>query len=295
MIQLNRLEGFYWVARTGGYSKAARAFPYPITQPAVHQQVKKLERELGVGLFERVGKDRILLTPAGRRLFDFVSPFYNGLSGLVRSLRGGEYGGELCIHAGPMILRHLLPGWLERLHRRHPAVQVDLQELTDLDTGALERGEADAVISYLPEIGTGIATRRVATTYPFLVLPANHRLARRARIPLGELREETFVGYSPGTYMHDQQVKELARHDIRPERFIGSFSADTILGFVASGLGYSLVPDLKASGPRLKGLVARRLGGKRNIYPIVVAWRKSAAENPLLDAFLEAAPQESGG
>ena len=67
MIQLHRLEGFYWVARTGGYARAARAFPYPITQPAVHQQVKKLEAELGVTLFERVAKDKMKPTPAGVR------------------------------------------------------------------------------------------------------------------------------------------------------------------------------------------------------------------------------------
>ena len=53
MIQLHRLEGFYWVARTGGYARAARAFPYPLTQPAVHQQVRKLEEDLGARLFER--------------------------------------------------------------------------------------------------------------------------------------------------------------------------------------------------------------------------------------------------
>ena len=57
MIQLHRLEGFFWVAKTGGYARAARAFPYPITQPAVHQQVKKLESELELQLFERVAKD----------------------------------------------------------------------------------------------------------------------------------------------------------------------------------------------------------------------------------------------
>jgi len=43
MVGIHRLEGFYWVARTGGYASAARAFPYPISQPGVHQQVKKLE------------------------------------------------------------------------------------------------------------------------------------------------------------------------------------------------------------------------------------------------------------
>ncbi len=55
-MQVARLEGFYWVARASGYATAARAFPYPITQSALFQQVRKLEDDLGVRLFERIGK-----------------------------------------------------------------------------------------------------------------------------------------------------------------------------------------------------------------------------------------------
>jgi DNA-binding transcriptional LysR family regulator len=68
MIQLHRLEGFYRVALHNGYAAAARGFPYPITQPAVYQQVRKLEEELGTRLFERAGRDRVEPTAAGRRL-----------------------------------------------------------------------------------------------------------------------------------------------------------------------------------------------------------------------------------
>ena len=50
MIDLHRLAGFHLVATSGGYAKAARAADYPITQPALHQQVKKLEAEVGVEL-----------------------------------------------------------------------------------------------------------------------------------------------------------------------------------------------------------------------------------------------------
>src|SRR5271166_1892663 len=60
MTSLDRLTGFYWVARTQGYARAVRSFPYPITEPGVHQQVRRLEKELGVPLFVRVGKDRVV-------------------------------------------------------------------------------------------------------------------------------------------------------------------------------------------------------------------------------------------
>ena len=51
MTSLDRLTGFYWVARTEGYARAVRSFPYPITEPGIHQQVRRLETELGVRLF----------------------------------------------------------------------------------------------------------------------------------------------------------------------------------------------------------------------------------------------------
>ena len=105
MIQLHRLEGFHWVVRAEGYARAARAIPYPITQPALHQQVKKLERELGVALVERVGKDRVQPTPAGRVLHRFVAPFFDGLPAVVRAVRASEEAGELVVYSEPLLLR----------------------------------------------------------------------------------------------------------------------------------------------------------------------------------------------
>ena len=75
MIQLHRLEGFYRVAVAGGYTRAAKDFPYPISQPGVYQQVRKIEEDLGVRLFERVGRDRVALTSHGQVLHDFCAPF----------------------------------------------------------------------------------------------------------------------------------------------------------------------------------------------------------------------------
>src|SRR4051812_37772510 len=129
MISLSRLEGFYWVARTEGYARAARAFPYPITQPGVHQQVRRLEEELGVELFERTGKDRVGLTPQGHALYAFVAPFYEGLAPIAQALKGGTFGGRLRIHSASLHLRTLLPPWLRKLHVKRPDIEVVLTEV----------------------------------------------------------------------------------------------------------------------------------------------------------------------
>jgi DNA-binding transcriptional LysR family regulator len=289
MVQLQRLEGFYWVAKAGGYARAARAFPYPITQPAVHQQVKKLEAELKVELFERVGKDRVQLTPAGERLQRFVAPFFEGLAPLARSLAAGEYGGVLSIHAAPLFLRHLLPAWIARLRRRNPAVEVRLRELPAPEFARLRSGEADLLVDYFPELPADVASMEIASLRGFLVLPAAHPLASRKRLPLAQLAGETFVGYDAGSLGHELQMKALSAHGLSPRQVITATSAEAILGFVESGLGFSLVPALAGSSPRSSGVTWIPLVSPKVELPVYAAWRKDTPENPLLDAALETA------
>jgi len=289
MIQMNRLEGFYWVARSGGYARAARAFPYPITQPAVHQQVRKLEADLGVALFEAAGRRGVRLSPAGRRLYEFTAPFFDGLPAVVRSLRARDYGGDLRIHAAGLIVRHLLPPWLKRLQRRRPDIRLDVRELEVADLSLLREGKTDLIVDHLPEVPDDIATARVGTVRAFLVVPQSHRLARRKRIDLHDLRRDTFVSYHSGLLHHALQMKALAGHGITPRQVISAGSADAILGFVASGLGYSLVPALEVRGPRAPGVIARPLTTPRVEFAVLAAWRKDA-DDPLVAAALAAAP-----
>jgi len=291
MIQIHRLEGFYWVARTGGYAKAARAFPYPITQPAVHQQVKKLETDLGLELFERVAKDRMQLTSAGQRLYRFVAPFFEGLPAVVRAVKSGEYEGELEIHAAPMFMRRLLPAWIQRLQKRRPGVRIRLRELPDPDFRPLRQGDADLLVDHFPDLPNDVASLRIGTLRAFVVLPASHPLAGRKRIALAQFADDTFVSYNPGLLAHDQQTKVLAMHGLAPKRSLSAASADTILGFVEAGLGFSIVPSLEPEGPRSHGVVAVPLAAPKVEFPVYAVWRKDTPENPLLDAALETAPK----
>jgi DNA-binding transcriptional LysR family regulator len=292
MIHIHRLEGFFWVARTGGYARAARAFPYPITQPAVHQQVKKLESDLGTALFERVGKDRIQLTPAGERLYRFVQPFFEGLPGLVRSLQEKDYGGELRIAAMSLVLKSLLPEWLRRLYRRNPDIRVHLREALAPEIELLRRGEVDLVVDYLPEVPDDLASLPVAVLRPFLVLPRSHHLARRAQLSLSDFAGQTFVAYSPSMLAHDLQMRALGQFGVVPPQVLTASSAEVILSFVEGGFGFSILPAFEPEGPRGRGVKVLPLLSPRVEFPVLAAWRKQAAENPLLDAFLETAPKE---
>ncbi len=290
-MNLQRLEGFYWVARTGGYARAARAFPYPITAPGIHQQVKRLESDLGLRLFERAGKDRLVRTAAGEELYELVAPFLERLPAALGQITRGELRGRLRVRAPALIMRVHLPPWLSRLARAHPGIQVDLDEVGDTDLGTLQRGEADVFIDTPEMVPAGVETLRIDTLYPFVVVPASHPLARARRRPLEALAGEPLVAYSSGHRARELQLEALARHGIRPDRIIGASSVDAILSLVSVGLGYSLVPAM-ASGPDRPGVVAWPLTQPAAEFPVLAAWRRSSGDSPLVAAFLEAAPRQ---
>lgn len=255
MIDLHRLAGFHLVATSGGYARAARAAPYPITQPALHQQVRKLETELDLQLLERVGKDRMRPTPAGDELLRFVGPFFRDLPAVIRRLQTGDFDGALAIQAESLLIRQLLPGWLVALRRKRPNTELRLEEIAQPDVEALRTGRTDVMVAHLPEIPDDIAAQPVAELHAAVVIPREHASKRRRAPRLADLAELTFLSYPPGSRQHALQMQALALHGVDPQRTIALDTADSILGFVESGLGWSLVPSLQQSGPDRKSVV----------------------------------------
>lgn len=290
-MQLHRLEGFYWVARTGGYARAARAFPYPLTQPAVFQQVRKLENDLGVRLFERGDKAQVRLTTAGRHLYTFAAPFFEALPAVVRAIRGGAGVGELRIVAEALVLHQLLPDWVRRLQQRLPDLRIDVRELPALDPMPVRLGDADLAVAYFPNaLPPGLEGRRVATLHAHLVMPASHPLAQRRNVSLADLADETFVTYNEGTVHHAMQMKALAVRRLTPRRVIAASSAEAILGLVAAGVGFSLVPSVAPSDVRRRGIVARPFSPARALFPVLAVWRTTTTPNAAVEAALATAP-----
>jgi DNA-binding transcriptional LysR family regulator len=284
MIQLHRLEGFYRVARAGGYARAVREFPYPISEPAVHQQVRKLELELGQRLLRRIAKDRMALTAAGQHLYDFCAPFFEQLPRIEREVAGGHLAGTLRVDAGPQEIRHLLPALIRALKKRHPGARVDLNEIVEPNAARLRSGEADLVIEHWPEPPADVAQKRIGTVYAIWIVPAAFAPGRRVRRE--RLHELPFVGFPPASRQHALQLRGLKLHELRPQELFTASTVDAIVGFVQAGLGYSIVPWPAPTGPKLRGIVAERLRLPVAEFSITISWLARAEQHPLLAAAL---------
>ena len=287
MIQLNRLEGFYWVGRTGGYASAARAFPYPITQPGVYQQVRKLEDDIGRKLFERVGRGDMRLTPAGRLLYDYVAPFYERLPAAVRAIRADEYGGTIRVHAAGKVIESLLPTWLARMHTERPDIEVEIFEAEAADPELLRRGECDLLVDHFPGgLPDDLEADVVAEFGAFIILPTDHPQAKSDAIDFTTLTHTPFVAYHRDLPQFALQREALDRLGITP-RFVAHLgTASKIAAVVSAGLGISFVPALAPDGPQREGIVARALTFPEARFSVHAAWRGDGPVNPLVDVLL---------
>lgn len=164
-MNVHHLELFYHVARHGGISAAVRKIPYGIQQPAVSGQMGKLEKELGVRLFER---SPFRLTAAGERLYDHIKPFFDGLDAVAAELLEVAVP-ELRIGGAELVLRDHLPGVMKRLRARFPKMKFSLRTLgyqSEVETW-LRNGHADVVLAPV-----------------YARAPAGLRQTRFARVPL---------------------------------------------------------------------------------------------------------------
>lgn len=284
MIQLHRLEGFYRVALAKGYTRAAREFPYPISQPGVHQQVRKLEEELGCTLFQRTGRDRVELTSTGRVLFDFSAPFFEQLPAVVRAISQQRIGGVLRIDAAPLEIRHVLPSWLKRLRRARADIEIALEEVQTPDLARLRRGDTDLVVDHVPEPPDDLCTRQIATHYAFLITPASYRTRGGLQRSLATLQQQPFIGYNPSLFQHAIQLRGLNHLGLSSPCRLSASSTEAILGLVQAELGYSLIPWPSLTGPRVAGVRAVRLRAPGAAFPVMVAWRERSVPDPLVEA-----------
>jgi DNA-binding transcriptional LysR family regulator len=193
-MEWQQILGFYQVARTGSFTKAAgKVFR---TQSALSQQIKALEEEFGCLLFERIGKRKLLLTDAGEKFLAFAEDLVNRHQALTEELDQlkGLQKGSLKIAAPFTTLYHLLPHPLKAYVRAYPLVQLTLLDCPQQRAIEMVRnGEADfgtVLESVVPHDMTSFTWEKVRTA---LIVPAGHPLSGEKRVTLGQISDYPLI------------------------------------------------------------------------------------------------------
>jgi len=298
-----RLLTFRTVVRAGSLGAAARALGW--TQPAVSQQVRALERQVGVPLVVR-GPRGITPTDAGRRLLEHA----DGLAARLRAAQeelatlADARAGTVRLATFPTAGAALVPGALVALARERPGVEVRLTEAEPPEATALVvAGEVDAALVFRyeddPDVLDPALLRRPLTVEEMcLVVPPGHRLSSGAcsgagsrRVRLADAAGERWVGGCRRCREH--LLRACSRAGFVPDVRHSTDDYVLVQALVAQGLAVALLPRTALDVVHRADVVVRRVadGGRRRVD---LVHHRDAAGGPALQALVEALVEVSG-
>lgn len=284
-MELHQLRYFVAVAECGNFSRAAEACG--VSQPSLSQQVKKLETRLGHRLLDRLGR-RAVPTDPGRLLLERARGILAAVEDAERRLKEFDHleGGRLAVGAIPTIAPYLLPPLLDAFVRNHPGVELSVREdLTPHLITAVGQGEIDLAVLALPIADDRLAVQPLFSEPLLLALPEGHRLARRRRITLDDLRAERIIILNE---MHclGAQVLSFCQETGCTRLTCRGAQLSTIQALIALGHGVSLLPAMAGEADRGSRRVYRELDGSGPKRTIGVAWNRHRYHSPAAEQFL---------
>jgi len=280
-MNIHHLELFYYVAKHGGVSAAARHIPYGIQQPAISSQIIQLEDSLGVALFQRRPFE---LTAEGRELQAFIEPFFSGLPALSDKLRGGKEV-RLRIGAPSSIQANYLPSILKKMRKRF--TQLEFSMVTGWQ-GEFEElllaGEIDVAVSNVfGKAPPGIKRQEVLALPMALLVRDQSRWKNAEQILKQDRMEEPLICVDAVDALCRGFQEELERRKITwvPSLELGTL--DLVACYVAQGFGIGLVVDQPNHTPPPGTRRLRLEGFPPSCYAAMWLGKRSS----LVDTFLE--------
>lgn len=285
-MELYQLGYFIEIARQRHFTRAAERLH--MAQPALSQQMKNLEAELGTPLFIR-GKKETQLTAAGKALL----PRAEALLAQAEAARAAVSdvaqvrGGKLIVAAIPSVCAGLLPDLLHAFGRKHPGVKLQLiEDSSERVAASVESGHADLGFLQLPASKAAFESR-VLITEPFVALVAtSHALANEKEIPLKQLAGESFIFYKGRA--RDSALEACRKAGFEPHIACESGELETIRALVAARVGIAIVPQIAATllPKNVRAVPLKQPGLQRQIAAV---WKKGGGLSPAASLLLELA------
>lgn len=285
-MELRHLHYFQAVAQELNYRKAAeRLF---ISQPGLSRQIKQLEEELGVQLFER-DKKHVACTTAGEYLKDEVAFLLNHLENVKYQLREIAEGkiGELRIGFLGSASNRVIPDILSRLNAEFPLISTSLEELSNqVQVEMIQKDKLDLGFVRLARVPEDLQMKSVYRDSFSLVVPNDHPIKKSDFESLGQFEDEPFILFSSdySNHYYEQIMGIFREAGFNPKVKHKSVHALTIFRLVENGLGIAIIPTSLKEGYNLN-VRFMEIPGISQFTELSVIW-KSENRNPALKKVL---------
>jgi DNA-binding transcriptional LysR family regulator len=280
-LNVHHLELFYYVARHGGISRAVRKMPYGIQQPAVSSQIRLLEQDLGVRLFER---GPFHLTAEGEEVYAYVRPFFEKLDTLGARMR--QRGAPLLrIGAAEFVLREHLAAVVRRLRRLQPGIRLGFRSGYDYELEAwLQDRQIDVAVTAVDHrLPAGLHGLPLLQVPLVLLVPRHSRYHSAREVWRQAVVEDPLISlpdFEPITRIFQRGLQRLK---VDWPIAIEASSMDLVAWYVANGYGLGVSVPVVPLGRRA-AVRALPLDG---FAPLVIAGMWFGEATPMIEAILE--------
>lgn len=284
MIELRHLRYFLAVAEAAHFTKAASVLH--VTQPTLSHQIRQLEGQLNLALFDRIGR-RVKLTAAGEVLLPHARRVLRELDEAQSALSElhGLKRGELKVGIVQTVNACVIPEIVARFSAAHSGIQITCAELSvDAIEAGLESGRLDLGISFLPAQRLLIEGEKLFTEELVAVLPAKHAWQKRRQLTVAELATQPLVLLSSHYCTRQLVDRAFTQARVRPRIQVEMNSVESILATVREGALVSVLPSL-AMCQRDSGLIALPLIKPTPRRNVGLLWMKGAHRRVAAQAF----------
>ena len=265
-----------------------------IAQPALSQQIRRLEDEVGLALVERTTR-RVSMTEAGNLLVARARRILSELDAADAELQGlrGVQTGHVSVGAmhtmGPIDVSLALAVF----HERHPGVELSVREQSSEELAEMLRDDVLdlAFLSVTERIEShGLGLQQLYAEELVLILPPTHPLRRRDGVRIAELAGEQFISYREGARLRELLNLAAREADFDPRVMLESNESGRIRRLVARGMGVAILPRSDTEGPGAEVAVVA-LTEPELTRDITLAWRQGRRQPPAVAAFIDVSRQ----
>ena len=259
-----------------------------VSQPTLSGQIKKLEEELGIKLFERTNR-RVLLTEAGEQIAHCARRILHEVE-VIREIAESSndpMAGKFRLGAFPTLATYVFPSLVTKVKEAAPNLRlILLEEKTAVLIERLRHGDIDAALLALPVTEDFFRSIELFKDEFYLAVPNDHALANQQYVDTKKLRRQPLLLLEEGHCLRDQALDICQTHGIAEEQDFKATGLETLRQMVKAGTGITLMPNTAVDRsdpdisyvPFVEPVPSRTIG---------LVWRKTSSRQPLMERLAE--------
>jgi LysR family hydrogen peroxide-inducible transcriptional activator len=279
-MNIRDLKYIVAVAKEQHFARAAEASF--VSQPALSMQIKKLEDELGVQIFERNQKN-FLVTKVGAQIIKKAELILREAEEIKNIAKNSKdpFRGEIRIGAFPTLASYFFPAAVNKISKKFPKLKLLLiEEKTDELISKLKSGEIDAAFIAMPVLEDSLESKKIFSEEFLLAVPKNHDLAKAKKIAMKELKGKTLMLLEDGHCLRNQALEACSMMGAFEQQDFKATSLETLRQMVIAGAGITLMPEIAAHKEDKISYIKIAHAPQRTIG---LVWRKSSSKKVLLE------------